>query len=135
LVLLATILVSALRAGVVLVFPAGAVWVARRRGLGALAGLAVGSWVAVLALAFLMSSVRFGNRLSATYGYGHIVSTTLLAFTFWAIVPMLVAALVAAAFAKRSTPVVVAGALAIGASALAWLLGIGVALWLAWGAR
>lgn len=95
-----------MEAALVLGFPALAVWAIRRGGGRWLWLVTAGGLALVAAVALVVASDRFGNRLAAQYGYGHIAVRMLLLAALLAALPMLGSALAVRAGRRRlSTPV------------------------------
>lgn len=90
-----------LEAALALGFPALAVWAVRSGGGRRLWLVTAGGLALIAAVALVVASDRFGNRLAAHYGYGHIAVRMLLLAALLAGLPMLGSALAVRAGRRR----------------------------------
>lgn len=96
-----------LSAVVIVLFPVGAGWAWRRRGVRGLLLLTLASASAIAVLALVMASEQAGNRLARTQGYIPTAIRTLLFAGFAWIVPVIASAMSVWATAPRLAPRVV----------------------------
>lgn len=94
----------ALAAGVIVVFPAAALWSWRRGGGHGLALLTVSTMVAIVGLALFAASAQGGNRLVPMRGYPYTATRTLLLAGLALIMPMAASAISVWAAAPRLRP-------------------------------
>ncbi len=126
--LLTTLAHGLLQAGVVLVFPAVALRAWQNGGTRRLTGATLAALLVIGAFALAVTGEWAGNRLTATYGYGHIASRTLPLYGMTLGLPALAAAAVIGAWKPRrgaflrpyAVAVLTAGGVWAGAAILAF---------------
>jgi hypothetical protein len=123
-------MMALLEGAVVLGFPALAVWALRRGGGRRLWLVTAGGLALIAAVALVVAADRFGNRLAAQYGYGHIAVRMLLLAALLAGLPILGSALSVSAARRRITAPVALYALGAVTAVVALVFGTILALYL-----
>jgi hypothetical protein len=121
-------MIALLAAAAVLVFPALVVWAVRTGGLRRFWIAAGSALIVVWVLALAASSVKFGNHLTATQGYGRTALLTVLMTTLMLGLPLLGGTLAVHAARRSVRHAALLYLLAVAAALVALVLGTGLAV-------
>jgi hypothetical protein len=127
-ILLVTVLELALRAGVIVVFPALAVRAWRTGGAARLWRAGAIAVAVVLVAAVYVATPASGNALARTRGYGYTVPASLLLHGLTMCLPIVMTAAVVRLLAPRLSSGLALYGLGVLMAGLTWIAGIGMAL-------